>query len=309
MGDVWAGLDHFEMIEECRALVDARRLLLESPLSQEWYFGERVRDWRTVPLADRPIPVDVPLHTFWPHLMPDLDLAMYARGTGALFGSQEGNYLEFIRRRLLPPCPHIHPDDPEEEFTDDDHDSHLDYWVVGTAAPVAEGEEPPFRGRAGPTDQGPRGRTSRGTSSKRSRMESGIGSHYQATSSAPQVPDSFLEGRINTAFEESFNLLSRPGGREVRRMEPRARSGMFDPSDATHVSTSVITSSFMTFHSLTLACLGIQIPVSEATRAVDHYSFVRDLLISQDALAMVRLFLHPQCHTTHMHTMHGFYYY
>ena len=158
MGDVWAGLSHFEAVEACRSRVDGRRMLLECPSSQEWYFGERVRDWRTVPLASRPIPEHVPLLTFWPDYLPPLDYTMYLRGEGAVHATHEGDYLRFIREDLLPSCPFIHPEDPPQLITDTDHDSDLVYLTVGAAEGTARST---YCGREGLSNIGLRGRVSR----------------------------------------------------------------------------------------------------------------------------------------------------
>ena len=144
MGELWANSGHFEVADDCRSRVDGRRLLLECPSSQEWYFGERVRDWRTVPLVARPIPEHVPLETFWPHLMDPLEFNQYARGMGKSHETRRGDYLRFTREDLLPPCPFIYGDDPPEPFGDLDHDSGLDFRA-------ARSEGRPYRGRA-PSD-------------------------------------------------------------------------------------------------------------------------------------------------------------
>ena len=131
--DLWRGLPYYEDIVACKRAVDRNRLVLECPLSLEWYFGERVRDWRVKPLVRRPIPQDLPRLTFRPQLMDMANQAIFIEGQGIAASTQQGDYLQYIRESLMPRTPVRRFDDEMGEYSDD-HDSGFD-------PPLEDGDE------------------------------------------------------------------------------------------------------------------------------------------------------------------------
>lgn len=56
--------------------------MLESPLSLEWYFGERVQEWRIGVVVERSIPPLVLVDIYWPDLMLGTDKGLYLLSEG-----------------------------------------------------------------------------------------------------------------------------------------------------------------------------------------------------------------------------------
>ena len=100
--------------------VDRRRFILESPICEEWYFGERTRWWTSTDDSDAVIPPLPPRGLFWLHSWSREVRTPYIDGDGSEEACLDGSYGDFICQHLMPPCPRLSALDTEDVLQRED---------------------------------------------------------------------------------------------------------------------------------------------------------------------------------------------